>query len=194
MPGVPRRAVAAAVAALAVAGGVALLGSSASGSDEPPQTAAPMSQGDGTRPPAVDPATATAFDEQLSEIVEGYKFVADDSFDYTDPGGADYTRLTGTAPGLGGIAVSVYRHFDASELRAAELTETTDPALGTFWVGALDQDMTSVYFQPLSGPPIWVGEYASTTRGPAPALADVKTLAVKIAGLPSVKTIAEGKG
>jgi hypothetical protein len=185
----------AAAMALAAAGGVALVvgAPDASGGAPRPSTAVTVYKRDGTRAPAVDPDAAMAFERQLSELVPGYRFIADDSFDYSDKGGANYIRLTGTASGLGGIGVSVYRHFDASELRAADLTETREPSLGTFWVGALDQDMTSVYFQPVSGPPIWLGQYASTTRGPAPALADVKALAVKIASLPAVRAMAEGK-
>jgi hypothetical protein len=199
MPRISRAAVAAGAAAataLAAAGGVALVvgAPGASGSAPRPSTAVTVYKGDGTRAPAVDPVTAKAFETQLSEVLPGYKLVADDSFDYTDKGGADYTRLTGTASGRGVISVSVYRYFDASELRAADLTETTEASVGTFWVGALDQDMTAVYFQPVNGSPIWLGQYASTTSGPAPALADVKALAVRVAGLPAVRAMAEGKG
>jgi hypothetical protein len=198
MPRIPRVALVAggaAAAALAAIGGVAILvgAPSASGDAARVPTAVTVMQGDGTKAPAVDAAAAKVVEVQLSEIVPGYRFVADDSFHYSDEGGADYTRLSGTAPGLGGIGVSVYRHFDAAELRAAKLVQTSDPALGTFWVGALDRDLTSVYFQPLSGPPIWLGEHASSRDGPAPALDDVKALAVKIAGLPAVQALAGEK-
>jgi hypothetical protein len=182
------------VTALAVGGGVAALvgDPNASGSSPRPASAVTVYEADGTRAPAVDPAAAAAFAAEASTILPGYKFDAGDSWGYTDKGGASYTRLSGTAPGLGSITVQVYRHFDASELRAAELPERDDPRAGTFWVGAQDKDLTSVYFQPVSGPEVWVGDYAPTTGGPAPALADVEDLAVKIAGLPIVKSIAGG--
>lgn len=195
MPRVSRSGAAAGVVAIIAAGGAAIVVGASGASGGPPrsETAVTVFEGDGTRAPAVDAAAAKDFEEELSALVPGFRFVDDESFDYADRGGADYIRLTGNVPGLDRLAVSVYRHFDASELRAAKLTETSDPSSGTFWVGALDRDLTSVYFQPTTGTPVWVGEYALATSGPAPALTDVQALAVKIAGLPSVKAMARGE-
>jgi hypothetical protein len=189
----PRLALATATA-LAAAAGVAFVvdAAGATGTVPQPTSAVTVYEADGRRAPAVDPIGAKAFEAEVAGIVPGHRFVADDSYDYADQGGASYVRLAGSVPGRGALSVSVYRYFDAAELRAARLTETSDPSVGTFWVGALDQDLTSVYFQPVSGSPIWLGAYAPTTSGPAPALAEVKDLAVKIAGLPAVTSLAEG--
>jgi hypothetical protein len=190
-----REAVLAGLAAAVLAsGGIAMLASApeASGVIAGPPSGPVVSQRGGTPARAVDPHIAHEFEGQLSAMVPGYRIVPEDSYDYADDGGASYARLTGRAQGFGAISVSVYRHFEASELRSAGLPESTDASAGTFWVGALDQDLTTVYFEPVDGPPIWVGASALTPSGPAPALAEVKALATRIAGLPVVTSIAEG--
>jgi hypothetical protein len=188
-----RAAVGVVVLGLVASGGVAAaIGSGGgAGGDAGPTSAVTVHKADGRRAPAVDAATAKAFEAQVSSVIPGFRFAADDSYDHTEEEGADYTRVAGRAPGHGAISVSVYRRFDVSELRAAGLEEVSDPS-GTFWVGARDTDLTSVYFQPVAGPPIWVGEYAATTTGPAPELASVRDLAVRLVRLPVVKSMAEG--
>lgn len=140
--------------------------------------------------PPLEVGLAHALEAQMRGIVPGYRLNPVRSFENVQPDGANYVELVGTAPSLGSVTTTLYRHFDPSELRSAGLAETYDPSVGTFWVGALDDDLTSLYFQSDDGPAIWLGVQSSPGGGPATPLAVVKTLATGIVALPVVQSMA----
>lgn len=172
---------------------VALLGGASSDAvpNEPaPTTEANVVAADGSRPPAVPQDVTQAFEAEMRGTLPGYRFNPGRSFENVQAGAANYLELVGSAPGLGSVTTTVYRHFDAAELRSAGLAETHDPSVGTFWVGALDADLTSVYFQSIDGSAIWLGVQSSSVGGPAAPLQVMKKLAISIADLPAVQTMA----
>jgi hypothetical protein len=187
-----RRVVLTTGAALVAGGSVAAFIGTRDASGTPPRPTSDITvfQADGARAPAVARAAAAELERQMSQILPGYQLSVKGSYDYRD-GDASYVHVSGSAPGVGEVAISVYRKYDTSELRAAKLPERTVPQVGTFWVGAIEPELTSVYFQPTGGRLVWVGGYALTIAGPAPALAEVETFAARIAGLPAVTAISE---
>ncbi|MGQ0679852.1 MAG: hypothetical protein ACT4OM_09410 [Actinomycetota bacterium] len=156
---------------------------------KPPEASVVTAVGaDGRQVPAVDTGDAKAFEAAMRVILPGYKFDPVASFENA-PDGANYTELVGTAKTLGRVTATIYRYFDERELRSAGLTETNQPGVGTFWIGALDLDLTSVYFLPENGPAVWLGIQSTSVSGPATPLAVVKPLAIAVSAASAVRAM-----
>lgn len=137
--------------------------------------------GDGLRPTA---ATGPFVNAARSAIASWWPDAVITGVTEVRHGGADYTDVAGARADGSSFVMSVYRHFEVKELEAAGLQRMVH-AEGTLWVGATDDDLTSVYFQGKDGTSVWLG--ITPARGAkAPSVATVSNDARTLAALPEI--------
>ena len=107
-------------------------------------------------------------------------------------GGANYVDISGKRADGSSFVLSVYRTFDRAELDSAGMKPTTN-ALGTTWVGATDEDLTSVYHLSNAGTGVWLG-VTPAFDSKAPSAGAVSLDAENLALSPAIVALSQAAG